>query len=783
MDDDCDLRSAVPRMADPPVGETRVKFMTSTPLKSQTELAPAITRPLCALRQRIRQYIWAEGIASMLAWLGAAFWMSLGLDWFFEPPVYVRIVVLTAVSGVLAAVVIQRIVRRLFVRVTESNLATLLERRFPHLNDSLLTAVGLLPCGGNDDIECNPQMLAATRREAALRMQTVSVGAVFNIRPLRQVLLAALLLAVSVTAFVVIDQASVGVWARRMLAFSQELWPRRVELKIDGFDERGVKKVARGSDVEITVRAEARLHQIPSSVKIRYRDEGGSRGTAMMDRIGQVDPRKEAYQPFAYTRRNVLAPIHFDVLGGDAVLRDLKLEVAENPTVSDWSLRCEYPAYLKRPPRTLPVTGVTPLPRGTRATVLAAANKELVRVAVAVATEPEAAKKRVATEKISNIALGPNRRSFTYVLSLLDTDITLLFTLSDTDGITSREPIRLGLAAVPDQPPQVAAQLDGVGTAITPNASVTVTGRVTDDYGLDQLGFEYQIDQNNLKTAAARRLDGRPTEYPLEGLALDVSPLQLRPGQKIAISLKAVDGCDLGDSPNEGAGERWLLDVVTPEQLRAMLEARELVLRQRFESVIQETTETRDLLTRWETDATRKPDRAPGSEPGDKPSPKADDSPEQQLAQQLLRVSRAVTNCRKNTHETLGLVDSFEDIRKQLINNRLDTVDLRERLGQGIADPLRKIAQDLFPELDRLLEKLQTSLEQKSPQAAQHREQAGRQADALLLAMHKVLDRMLEMESYNEAIELLREIIKDQEQLHRQTEERQKQKLKELLND
>ena len=41
-----------------------------------------------------------------------------------------------------------------------------------------------------------------------------------------------------------------------------------------------------------------------------------------------------------------------------------------------------------------------------------------------------------------------------------------------------------------------------------------------------------------------------------------------------------------------------MLDVVTPEQLRALLESRELVLRQRFESIMREMTETRDLLAR-----------------------------------------------------------------------------------------------------------------------------------------------------------------------------------------
>jgi len=43
-------------------------------------------------------------------------------------------------------------------------------------------------------------------------------------------------------------------------------------------------------------------------------------------------------------------------------------------------------------------------------------------------------------------------------------------TLTDTDGIRSREPIPLSLAAVEDQRPKLSVQLRGIGSAITPQA-------------------------------------------------------------------------------------------------------------------------------------------------------------------------------------------------------------------------------------------------------------------------------------------------------------------------
>ncbi len=130
----------------------------------------------------------------------------------------------------------------------------------------------------------------------------------------------------------------------------------------------------------------------------------------------------------------------------------------------------------------------------------------------------------------------------------------------------------------------------------------------------------------------------------------------------------------------------------------------------------------------------------------------------------------------------MGLAESFDDIRKELINNRIDTEELKDRLQKGIADPLRRIAQEMVPELERRLEGLQAVLDDATKSPAL-RGRAQQQADEILLAMRKVRDRMIEVEDFNEAVGLLREIIKTQDQLRDETEQRHKQKIRELLKE
>ena len=211
-----------------------------------------------------------------------------------------------------------------------------------------------------------------------------------------------------------------------------------------------------------------------------------------------------------------------------------------------------------------------------------------------------------------------------------------------------------------------------------------------------------------------------------------------------------------------------------------MLESRELVLRQRFDRMIQEMTETRDLLARL--DFLTLPENSTPVATGENNDRESDDSPARQNTLQRLRVEGAVTNCRKSAQEVLGLAEAFDDIRKQLVNNRIDTEELTGRLQRGIADPLRSIAEGMFPELERRLEGLRAALDnaQKGPSL---RDLARRQADDILLEMQKIRDRMIELEDFNEALELLRSIIQKQEQLREQTQRRHKQKIRELLKD
>jgi hypothetical protein len=742
-------------------------------VQEQPRLADNLRLLLARLRRGVRRYVLVEGLAATLVVMVLAFWAALAIDWLFEPPRAARIAMLA--GGALAAgwVLLRLVLARLLVPLSDRSLALVLERRYRDFEDGLLTAVELTaqPRLPAEALDHGRQMLAHTCRQASAKAGRVHLADVFDPAPLKRALIAAGLLAASLVVFALAAPAAFLLGVQRLAAVTDQPWPRRTHLLIEDF-KNNEKVVARGTDLEVLVRAKTeRPLVVPRVVQVRYSSDEGRRERKNMVREGSAVAGRDPFQDFKYTFQSVLSNIRFDVLGGDARISDLRIRVVDSPTIS-MVLACRYPDYIGRLPAEMPASGVVALPRGTHLTVKARANKDLISVQVDYMADPD-------TAASDTIALAEERQ-FEFVLDRLDFDQTLSFTMLDTDGIRNRQPVQLALVATPDEPPQVALRLEGIGSAVTPQARLPIAGRITDDYGIAQTWVEYTIDEQPSRQQPLAAAAGR-TELAIDE-AFEIGPLDLKPGQKLLVGTKAADNHSLpgNPEPNLGQGERFLLDVVTSEALRAILEGRELNLRQRFETIIEEVTDSRDSLAALELgDSSAEPVALPDplDDPADAPL-----SPQQVLSRRTLRVQRVRQNGEKNAEETRGIAISFDGIRAELVNNRVDTEELRMRLEDNIARPLKEIADAMFPELERRLEQLQRGLPAEAS-ALQAKQAAVEQMDAILVRMLQVRDKMLELETFNEAVQLLREIVAAQKEVTEQTRKERLEKVKSLLED
>jgi hypothetical protein len=777
------------------------------------KLGADVTTLLARLRRRIRLYVWAEGIALALWWLGATFWIGLAIDYLpvlmgaSEMPRAPRLVLLLTIAAILAYVLYRWVFQRAFARLSDPSMAVLLERRFRQFHDGLVTAVELSERPDHAQ-EFNQDMLRRTRQQALAETQHVRIGDVFRLSPLVTKVVLALAAVVPIGVLYALNAQAVEIWAQRLYLLGDQTWPRNTEIRVLGiqiehtattdgsitlselvpFDANREVKVAKGTSVLLRVQADARK-VIPEYCTVYYETEEDDHGSANMQKLGRI---RDNFQTFSFDGkpfRGILSSIAFDVRGYDHRVRDYRVTVVPSPSIVETKLECEFPHYMVNEslslwlPRTLDLASGTQLPNGTHITLRARANKDLTRVDIR-----DSQAQQMTSYDLART--GGDPRSIEYVIDRLAGNLTLELVLHDTDGVTSDPPIRLFISGLEDQPPTIAATLRGIGTAITPDAIIPATGKITDDYDVNASWFDVVIND-----AAPRQF---PFDVPTTGelaATLDFRAqraeggLQLKPKDKLAITLMASDKCDLTAAPNVGSGDRYQLDVVTPDELLAMLERRELGLRRRLEQVIDELGEMRDSVSRVKrsaaTDRSAAPEDAQENESvdsaADAPAERAGQTAEQrEQSLRTLRTQRAGVQSQKSAQEVLGVAASFDDIREELINNRVDSEDRKTRLRDQIAEPLRLIGETRFPQLNQQLKDLEQKLAD-SAASDQAVDVVVQQVDTILLELDKVLQKMLELETFNELMNIVRSLIEDQEQLIDKTKKARSSEALELL--
>ena len=128
----------------------------------------------------------------------------------------------------------------------------------------------------------------------------------------------------------------------------------------------------------------------------------------------------------------------------------------------------------------------------------------------------------------------------------------------------------------------------------------------------------------------------------------------------------------------------------------------------------------------------------------------------------------------KSAKEIIGVAESFDDIRLQLINNRVDSEDRKIRLAKKIVTPLREIPVGVMTELLAVVTELETSLSplmSKSTDAntVDMTESAIQLTDKTLIAIDEVLSILVKYETQNELLDIVRRMISEQEKLLDQT--------------
>ena len=465
----------------------------------------------------------------------------------------------------------------------------------------------------------------------------------------------------------------------------------------------------------------------------------------------------------------MLESVEFDVIGFDHRVADLSIEVVPTPAIVSVELRCQFPDYLKMSPRVQPWAPGMTLPFGTSISLVGKSTKPLAKVTLEDVQTTE-------TFELDFSATEDEHYEFEHDVGVVTETVSFRIDLLDRDDVQSDQPYLVTLNAVEDAAPQVIARLAGIGTAITPDVRIPLTGEVADDYGVQRSWAQIEVPERSI----SQQLDFKGKSEGEFSEVLDFRTqrmsqgIELKASEKIVLSIRAKDEFNLDDSNRIGSSDDFPLDVVTADELLALLEARELGLKQRFEQILRELNEARDTLLRMQAELEEQANLTASESNAE--------SEAQQLTLRLLRTQRTQQQAGKSQQEVEGVADSFGDIREELINNRVDTPERRDRLQQKIVEPLKGIVADQFPTWMTDLATLESELNNR-PLPIQACQKTVSDANELIFALEQVLQDMLELETYNELLDLVRSIIKEQKSIQEKTAEERKRRARALLGD
>ena len=439
---------------------------------------------------------------------------------------------------------------------------------------------------------------------------------------------------------------------------------------------------------------------------------------------------------------------------------------------------CRYPDYLvdeassRWTPRSIPLTPGLALPGGTNVELNIESDRQVQSVFLVDAKGDLA----------SEAAVQPgDGRNFQASLGKLKNDLQLNVWLRDQNGVFSKGPTRIAISATEDKPPTVKFRLSGIGTAVTPGVRIPVGGLVTDDYDIQSSWAHVSTaiaDGIELPVSVSARgeLDGEVDFLELRRNGQLPTDLPVGDGSQVTFTVFANDKFNLTDVPNTGAGERYTLDVVSPAELLRMLERLEADQRRRLEQISDELMQARDNLARSASS-----DRVleAGLEPGDRPANResAANAVQDWSVRQLF-VQRSMLQSQKATQELSAMAVAFDEIRGQLVNNRIDAEDRKVRIADTIVAPLRHIADKSLVEWTRQLKELDEQYRQTAATGvnASRRDEVDREtheslvkADEVLAEVQGVLGALLKFETQNELLDIVRRLLDQEQELMQRT--------------
>lgn len=782
--------------------------------------------PLVLLRRKIASYITWQTLAAIGLWSISLFWLLGWLDYLptrwgaNESPRWARLLMLILFLGGIAYLAWKLGWNRWRVAWSLPSLALAIERRFPALGSLLSTAIQI--AGGKSDQEptttetakvrndlsaVDPAIRDAMRRttldRAMEEAKNIQASDVLRWEPLRWQITALSLMTVASLFAAAWRPAWTSQWIQRFIGLANVPWPREVQMAMDGielevprfpsetqrtrylvpFQENSVAiPKGQGGVLRLSVLPESKKN--PDQCMLRYRLADGSRGRTMLKRMPPQAGQNQSFTLEGPPVHSIDAPIDLSAFAGDGRLLGYRIQVLDSLLVQQLLLEVTYPSYLQKSgtsflAETLRYQPGMRLPQGTLVQLVGTANRDLDRVEFLIigrSSDTTAAKPTQKIEDpVAKIEQVPGEgNTFRIPLGSIDQTTRIDLRLWSREGVCSDRVQQYTVAAIGDAVPQAELQLDGIGSAITENAILPMKIKAVDDYGLRNQWLELVQNEDPLWKLPVSLPPGGQLDQSLDlRQTAQEGSFQAKVGSSITMTLAAEDHFDLiPEQSHVGRATPVQLAVVTPEALLVILERRELAMRSRLELMQGELEQMQGVLIRMQN--------ATGSPTGVTPSTGESEDQSDPSAMQSLRLQQATAQAEKSYAELTGVGKEIQAIAKELRNNRIDSVDRQQRLEEKIGKPIDDLLAGPFKSLNAELEQLRKG-GSSAWMATGSADKALANTDQILAGLAELLKNLVDIQDFNELLEMVRGMVDQQKELLDATKQEQKKRVLDLF--
>ena len=732
--------------------------MSSATAKTRA-LPREISSRLARLRSQLTRWLLVDGISHWLAAVILMLVLDMGLDRLFKMDFAQRSIMLVVMVLFAIVYLFQRVLRPLGNRPGDDALLYEVEAKHAQLKESLLSGAQLARLSNTEELGASPGLTEATIQRGIEQARSIDFGLALNQPRYRNnlimmgvgvVLLLMLVVGVSQTAFF-------KTWFNRNILLQDDAWPQGTYLEIMGAAD-GQLVLPRGVDHRqlVEVSPDSQIVDVDVTLEI---DGPGGKTVHSMKPTGRQDGREHLF-----VLHNVATEFRLRAAGGDDVTEWVEVKLVEPPSVTQLELKSILPAYTGRKPEVLPGAGPHAVLNGSQLEVRAEFNKPL-----------KLATLRLGEREFTMAPEGDPVDSLVYKI-LLPTEGESLsggqyeFSVVDQTGLSATRPAKFTIKTREDGQPKVRAELLGISGLVVPRARIPVAYSVRDEYGLSEISLDcnWKNSDEDARDKQAQTFEKviRKFDDPTKMVdaeenvdVLDLEPLAVNPGGSFMLSVVAKD--NRPPQPNQGRSGDFLLRIVTEQELRDDMLRREIEQRKAFQQAYEAQMELAAELR-----------AVAGMSPNGQ-------TPEQFKA---MREERLITIGRdqKAIGTSISAVASrFEEFLVEAKNNRLDEDEqalaggqtIEQRFDGGIIQPIRRLDSEWIALAARNLDNCRRFVDDPAALINAVTE-TGQVHQQIMAEMKRILDAMEDSENFQEVVNKLLEIKRNEIQIKTEMDKR-----------